>query len=282
MELRAIDCHVHPWDEVSLGHLGGGRLEAMEKTFGRSLAPVSMDELAGRYRGAGMMAVLLATDDSTTSGLPAVPNDHVAAAVQDHPDVFRAFGGIDPWKGRLAVEEVHRIADLGLSGLKLNPGRQHFFPDDPRFAEIWQAAAERGLICLFHSGMLGNGAGTRGGMGFKLKYCRPVPHLDDLAADHPDLTIISAHPAWPWADEQLAMARHKANVYIDLSGWAPRYFPEQHVRHADTLLQDRVLFGSDWPVITPERWLTEFEDLPIRPEVRQKILLENARTLLGI
>jgi predicted TIM-barrel fold metal-dependent hydrolase len=283
MELKAIDVHVHPWDEVSLASMGGGRKEIMGRYFGRDIKPVSMAELADQYRSRKMMAVLLASDDSTSSGLPPVPNDHVARAVKDHPDVFLGFAGVDPWKGKLAIDEAKRAKEqLGLVGLKFNPGRQRFFPNNSRFYALWETAARLGLICLFHTGMMGNGAGTRGGLGFKLKYTAPVPYLDDIAADLPELTIISAHPAWPWQEEQLAMALHKANVYIDLSGWAPKYFPPALVQYANSRLQDRVLFGSDWPVITPERWLAEFEELPIKPEVRAKILFENAKKLFGI
>jgi len=281
-ELKAIDCHVHPWDDVSLASMGGGRLEIMSRYFGKDVRPVPLDELAEIYRSEQMMCVLLASDDSTSSGLPPVPNDHVARAVREHPDVFLGFGGVDPWMGKVALEEVRRIKDLGLRGLKFNPGRQYFEANDPRFAPLWKLAAELGLICLFHTGMMGNGAGQRGGLGFKLRYTAPIPYLDDVAADFPELTIISAHPGWPWQDEQLAMARHKGNVYLDLSGWAPKYFPPQLVQHVNTMLQDRVLFGSDWPVITPQRWLAEFAQLPIKDEVRPKVLLENARRLFGI
>ena len=283
MPLKAIDCHVHPWDETSLGFMGAGRLEAMSRYFGRDIKPVPFDELADTYRARDMMAVLLATDDSTTSGLPPVPNDHVARAVRDFPDVFLAFGGVDPWKGQLALDEARRCKEeLGLIGLKFNPGRQHFFPNDPKFARLWQTAADLGLVCLFHTGMMGNGAGTRGGLGFKLKYTAPVPCLDDIAADYPELTIISAHPGWPWQEEQLAMARHKGNVYLDLSGWAPKYFPAQLVQYARTMLQDRVLFGSDWPVLTPDRWLDEFEQHAFPDEVKHKILLTNAQRLFNL
>lgn len=283
MELRAIDVHVHPWDEVSLASMGGGRKEIMAKYFGREIKPVSLTELADQYRARGMMAVLLASDDSTASGLPPVPNDHVARAVKEHPDVFMGFAGVDPWKGKLAIDEARRAKEeLGLVGLKFNPGRQLFFANKKRFYPLWEAVASLGLICLFHTGMMGNGAGMRGGLGFKLKYTAPIPYLDDVAGDFPELTIISAHPAWPWQEEQLAMALHKGNVYIDLSGWAPKYFPPALVQYANTRLQDRVLFGSDWPVLTPERWLAEFEELPIKPEVRLKVLLDNAKTLFGV
>ena len=78
------------------------------------------------------------------------------------------------------------------------------------------------------------------------------------------------------------MALHKEQVYIDLSGWSPKYFPEQLVRYANTLLRERVLFGSDYPLITPDRWLADFERAPFKDEVRPLILKENAARLLGL
>ena len=78
------------------------------------------------------------------------------------------------------------------------------------------------------------------------------------------------------------MATHKPNVYIDLSGWSPKYFPPILVRYINSILQDKMLFGSDWPVITPDRWLSDFAKLDIREEIRPKVLKANARRLLGI
>ncbi|MCI0486008.1 MAG: amidohydrolase family protein, partial [Blastocatellia bacterium] len=91
-----------------------------------------------------------------------------------------------------------------------------------------------------------------------------------------------AHPAVPWQEEQLSIALHKANVYIDLSGWSPKYFRPVLVQYAGTILQDKVLFGSDYPAIQPERWLRDFDNLDLKEEVRKKILLENARKLLKL
>ena len=107
-------------------------------------------------------------------------------------------------------------------------------------------------------------------------------YIDDVAADFPDLKIIMAHPSFPWQDEALAVATHKPNVYIDLSGWSPKYFPPILIKYANSLLKERMLFGSDWPAILPDRWLADFEKLDIKPEVRPLILKENARRLLGI
>ena len=106
--------------------------------------------------------------------------------------------------------------------------------------------------------------------------------LDDVAADFPDMPIIMAHPSVPWQDEALSVATHKPNVYIDLSGWSPKYFPPQLVQYANTLLKHKVLFGTDNPVLSPDRWLEDFAKLPIKPEVRPLIMKENAVTLLKL
>jgi predicted TIM-barrel fold metal-dependent hydrolase len=207
----------------------------------------------------------------------------VASIVQQYADRFIGFASVDPWKGVVAIKELERsVKELGLRGLKLHPTTQAFFPNDTRFYPLWEKCAELGIPVLFHTGQTGVGAGTPGGGGYKLKYAQPIPYIDDVAADFPDLTIIMAHPAVPWQEEQLSVAVHKANVYIDLSGWSPKYFPPVLLQYATSLLQDKVLFGSDYPALQPDRWLRDFEALEIKEEVRQKILLENARKLLKL
>lgn len=282
-DVQAIDIHIHPKTEQFINAMGA-RAEQMARYFKRENKAVSFSELADQYRERKMMAVLMNTSDVTTSGIPPVPNDVIGQAVKDHPDVFMGFGAFDPWQGQIAKDEIKRCAEeLGLRGLgELNPGRQHFYPNDERFYPLWEEASRHNLVVLFHSGMMGSGAGTPGGMGYKLKYGRPIPHLDDVAADFPELKIIGAHPSWPWTEESLAIARHKSNYYIDLSGWAPKYFPKELVQQVNSILQDKALFGSDWPVMKPERWIEEFDQLGIKPEVRPKIMLENAKRLLGL
>ena len=126
----------------------------------------------------------------------------------------------------------------------------------------------------------GVGSGLPGGGGIRLKYPKPI-HVDDVAVDFPTLKIVLAHPSFPWQDEALSVATHKANVFIDLSGWSPKYFPPQLVQYANTQLRTKVLFGSDFPLITPDRWLADFEQAPFKDEVRPLILKENALGLLG-
>ena len=128
---------------------------------------------------------------------------------------------------------------------------------------------------LFHTGHSGIGTGMPGGGGIRLKYGHPMP-IDDVAVDFPDMPIILAHPSFPWQDEAISVCLHKPQVYIDLSGWSPKYFSPTLVQYANTLLKHKVLFGSDYPLLTPDRWLADFEKIAIRDEVRPLILKENA------
>ncbi len=281
--MRAIDMHVHPGTKEYLVEGGGKYLKDALRYFHREDAVVSLEDMAAYYRRVDMKAVLLAWDTETTTGLPPVTNDYVAEAVRTYPDVFIGFAGVDPWKGVAAVRELERaVNQLGLRGLKCHPIAQAFYLNDRRFYPLWECCAALKIPLLVHTGTTGVGAGVRGGNGLKLKYAQPIPHIDDVAADFPDLTIIGAHPSWPWQEEMLAIAVHKTNVYIDLSGWSPKYFPPSLIRYANTLLQDRVLFGSDYPFLTPERWIADFEKAGFKPEVREKILLGNAKRLLGL
>ena len=155
------------------------------------------------------------------------------------------FASIDPHKGKLGVREARRLIDEhGVRGFKFHPNTQAFWPNDRDFYPLYEVIAEAGLIALFHSGQTGIGAGMPGGGGVRLKYSNPMC-VDDVAADFPELSIILAHPSFPWQDEALAVATHKPNVYIDLSGWSPKYFPEILVRYTNTLLQgqDAVRLG---------------------------------------
>jgi predicted TIM-barrel fold metal-dependent hydrolase len=173
------------------------------------------------------------------------------------------------------------IAEYKVKGFKFHPTVQEFYPNDRLAYPLYEVIAEAKLPALFHTGQTGMGAGTRGGSGLRLKYSNPL-YLDDVAADFPDMPIVLAHPSFPWQEEALSVATHKPQVFIDLSGWSPKYFPPILVQYANTLLKDKVLFGSDYPVISPEKWIEEFDRLAIKPEVRPLILKQNAAKLLGL
>lgn len=257
-------------------------MEATERYFRTKIPVRTVDEMASEFANNDVFAILFAWDAETATGLPAVTNEYIAEIVATHPDRFRGFASVDPHKGAEAVDELERaVRDLGLIGLKTQAGAQNFRPDDHAFYPLWEKASELEIPVLFHVGTTGLGAGTAGGMGVKLDNMRPI-YVDTVAADFPDLNIIAAHPAWPWQDEMIAVAVHKANIWIDLSGWSPRYFSESLVREMKTRLQDRVLFGTDYPFITYEKWISAFDELEITDEIREKILKLNAAKLLNL
>ncbi len=283
--LVAIDIHTHA--EIS-GVTGCGGLspeltEAADKYFaGAHIHRPTVTEMAEYYRSRKMMAVVFTVDCTTTMGVPPVPNDEIAQAAIDNPDALIAFGSVDPHLGKRAVNEVHRLVDEhDVKGFKFHPNTQAFFPNDREVYPLYEAIAEHGRIALFHTGQTGIGAGMPGGGGIKLKYSNPM-FVDDVSADFPGLKIILAHPSFPWQDEALSVATHKPDVYIDLSGWSPKYFPANLIRYANTLLQDKILFGSDFPLITPDRWIADFETLEIKESIRPKIMKLNAARLLGL
>jgi uncharacterized protein len=226
--------------------------------------------------------VLLAWDAETATGRKPLRNDTVAEIVQRYPQQFVGFASVDPHKGERAIVEIERaVKELHLSGAKFHPGVQAFYPNDERFRPLFDKIAELGIPALFHTGTSGLGADMPGGGGIKLDYTRPI-HLDSLAADHPNLTIIGAHPSWPWEQEMIAILQHKPNVYNDLSGWSPRYIPPALLKEAAGRLNHKFLFGSDYPFIMPERWLADFDKLDgWTPEARSNLLWRTGQQLLA-
>ncbi|HZQ80606.1 MAG TPA: amidohydrolase family protein [Gaiellaceae bacterium] len=280
-EIVAIDVHTH----AEVGRHGEDGLrpewrEAAHAYFGEGGTP-TVDDVAAYYRERKMLAVVFTVDAETVTGRPAVPNEEIAAAAAANPDVLIPFASVDPHR-KTAVEDAKRlIAEHNVKGFKFHPNLQAFFPNEREHYPLYEVIAEAGLPALFHTGHSGIGTGLPGGGGIRLKYSNPM-YVDDVAVDFPTLKIVLAHPSFPWQDEAISVALHKSQVYIDLSGWSPKYFPSQLVRYANTQLRERVLFGSDFPMITPDRWLADFEQAGFKDEVRPLILKENAARLLGL
>jgi predicted TIM-barrel fold metal-dependent hydrolase len=282
-KIVALDVHVHAernrgqaQDPVTLEVL-----DAAAKYFGGHPPQPTAQEVADYYRAHNMAAVVFNVDDEYGMGRHRLGNEEVLAAARENSDVLIPFASIDPHKGKLAVREARELIEQGVRGFKFHPNIQRFWPNDTEFYPFYEVIEEAGLIALFHTGTTGIGAGMPGGGGVRLKYSNPMA-VDDVAADFPGLKIILAHPSFPWQEEALAISVHKPNVYIDLSGWSPKYFPEILVQYINTRLKDKMLFGSDYPLLTPERWLRDFEQIPIKDEVRPLVLKENALRLFGL
>src|SRR6202161_3213145 len=282
--LTAVDVHVHI-ESDGHGHysLDDELMDASAKCCraDHDRTP-SLEQIADLYRSLNMAAVVFTVDASTASGHPALSSEDILDAAAAHADVLIPFGSVDPLRGAEGVVPARALGgDHGARGFKFHPSMQGFAPNDPQFYPLYAEIESLGVPALFHTGQTGIGAGLPGGRGIKLRLSDPML-VDDVAADFPGLTIILAHPSVPWAASSISIATHKANVYIDLSGWSPKYFPPELVRAANSLLQDKVLFGTDYPLLTPERWLKDFETLDFKPEAKAKILKSNAVRVLGL
>jgi uncharacterized protein len=281
--LVAIDVHVHVHADQH-GHLAlDDELNAAAaKYFKGDPYDPTVPEIAADYRDKRMAAVIFTVDAEAATGHAALSNEEIAEVAGEYPDVLIPFGSIDPHRGAAGVRAARRlVTEHGVRGFKFHPSLMDFLPNDRAVYPLYEELQSLGVPALFHTGQTGIGSGLPGGRGIKLRYSDPML-LDDVAADFPDLTVIMAHPSVPWQDAAIAVAQHKANVYIDLSGWSPKYFPPQLVRAANTLLKTKVLFGSDYPLLRPERWMRDFQALEIREEVKPLIMKENAIRALGL
>ncbi len=274
--LTAFDVHVH------LEHTEEDTdVDKHAATYFKGIAPRDAASLAEYYRSRSMACIVF-TVDETLSGVPRLTNEAVAQFAAENADIALAFASLNPHRGPEAVREARRLVDSGaVRGLKLHPPIQEFFPNDRVAYPLYEVFEEARLPVIFHTGHSGIGTGMRGGGGIRLKYGNPMP-IDDVAVDFPDMPIIMAHPSFPWQDEAISVCLHKPQVYIDLSGWSPKYFSPTLIQYANTLLKHKVLFGSDYPMLTPDRWLADFEKAAFRDEVRPLILKENAIRLFGL
>ena len=275
-DLSAIDVHVH------LEH-GGAATEADQaalKYFGKSQGEHGAEAVAAYYRARRIGCIVFTVDERLT-GRPHLTNDAILDFAAKNADIALPFISVDPTRGAPAVAEARRLlATCAVRGLKLHPPMQQFFANDRVAYPLYELFAAAKLPVLFHTGHSGIGTGMPGGGGVRLKYGNPMP-IDDVAVDFPEMPIILAHPSFPWQDEALSVCLHKPQVYIDLSGWSPKYFPPSLLQYANTLLKHKMLFGSDYPWITPDRWLADFATIDVRDDVRPLILKENAARLFG-
>jgi uncharacterized protein len=276
-KIVAIDVHTHITTSVGSTKVNA-TLEKMGEYFGASdVGTGTLPELADYYRSRSMVAVAFTVDTGPDDLNRAEPdNEEVVSLATQHSDAVLPFASIHPARGADGLAAAEKlITEYGVKGFKFHPSAQGFYPNDRIAYPLYEVLAAQGIPALFHSGQSGAGAGTVGGGGIRLKYSNPMA-LDDVAVDFPDMPIVIAHPSFPWQDEALAVATHKAQVYIDLSGWSPKYFPPILVQYANTLLKDKMLFGSDFPLITPDRWLADLEKTGIRDEVKPGLLKDNA------
>jgi uncharacterized protein len=277
-KITAIDVHVHaevschdPEDPVMAKFF-----DAASAYFKADRKRPTIPETIAFYRERNIAFCLFTVDAESAIGAKRISNYEIADLAAEHSDIVIPFASIDPHKGKLGAREARDLVENhGVKGFKFHGIMQNAHPADRMAYPIYEVIAEYKLPAIFHTGHSGMGGGVR------LKYGQPML-IDDVAVDFPDMKIILAHPSWPWTDESLSMALHKDNVWIDLSGWSPKYFPPQVIQYANTQLKHKMLFGSDFPLIKPEKWIEAAKVAGFRDDVLPMIMKDNAVKLLGL
>lgn len=279
----SFDFHIHPWTrEFMLKNppivkaCDFFRLEAAK-------LPLSVDDLIEGMGDAGVSNGVILGQDTHATDNPSfknytMRNDLLAEIAKKSGDRLIPFAGVDPNAGRDAVRELKRAAkDLGARGLKIHSSANSVYPNDgKKMHPIYEFCQEEGLVILFHTGTTGLGD-------CKVKYSKPE-FLDEVCQDFPDLKVVMAHFGWPWSDIAMAVALRNPNVFIDVSGWKPRYIPQNVLQYLNGNLQDRFLFGTDYPMLRQKDWMNDFDANlrpKLKPEVAEKLLRQNAERLLS-
>jgi len=280
--MRKIDLHCYPNTDPWIAAMAP-YVEALAKYWNRSWTAKTGEAVIQDFTAAAVEAVLVAFDIETAAGTPPCTNEYVARMRDAHPGrIIQAWGSVDPCKGEVAIQQATvAIRDLKMLGFHFHPIMGHFAVDDRRFYPLWETINELRAPVMVDVGTTGMGAGLPGGLGARIRHAHPLA-LDELAADFPHLTIVAAHPGWPWVDEMTAVALHKGNVFWELSGWAPKYFPDALKKDIKGRLQDKIMFGSDYPSIPYERLFREWDELALPAPVAEKVFHTNAERVLGL
>lgn len=280
--MRRIDLHAYPGTQPWIDSQGVF-VEALGRYWNRRWEAESEEAVISKFTRVGVEVVLVAFDIESVIGAPPCTNDYVTALRAKYPDrVIHTWGAVDPHKGEAAVAEVKRaVTELGVLGFHFHPIMGRYRVDDRELYPLWETISELGVPVMIDVGTTGMGAGMPGGLGSRLEHARPIA-VDNLASDFPDMTIIAAHPGWPWVEEMTAVALHKGNVFWEMSGWAPKYFPEQLKKDIRARLRHKIMFGSDHPSMAYERIFAEWDQLGYADDVLEDVFHRNAERVLGL
>ena len=280
--MRRIDLHCYPGTETWIGSQCP-YVDALGAYWGREWVAKSEEQVVADVAAAGVQAVLVAFDIESLTGAPPCGNAYVAGMRDRHRSTFiQAWGAVDPLKGEQAIAEaVTAVSEHRVLGFHFHPIMGHFAVDDTALNPLFETIAGLGVPVMIDVGTTGMGAGMPGGMGARIEHARPLS-IDNLAARFPALTIIAAHPGWPWTDEMTAVALHKGNVYWELSGWAPKYLPPSLQADIRGRLREKIMFGSDHPSLPYGRILREWGELGYDQSVLDLVFHANAERVLGL
>ena len=280
--MRRVDLHAYPGTAEWIASQGP-YVEPLGRYWKKQWTAKTEAEVAADFQAHGIEALLVAFDIESVTGAPPCTNSYVAGLRDRHPETFiQAWGTVDPLRGEQAIRDAERaVTQDRVLGFHFHPIIGRYSVDDPALAPLFEAINGLGVPVLIDVGTTGMGAGMPGGNGTQIRQAHPLA-LDQLAATFPELTIIAAHPGWPWVEDMTAVALHKGNVYWELSGWAPKHFPASLRTDIRGRLQDKIMFGSDYPSLPLSRLLREWDELGFSEEVMDKVFHANAERVLGL
>lgn len=278
----SLDVHVHPWTRDFMRKNGPIVKACRFFKLDMSSLPRTIGDLTAEMDEADVERAVILGQDTHATPNPSfrnytISNDRIAKIAADSKDRLIPFAGVDPNAGPEALSELKRaFTGLGLRGLKIHSSANSVYPNDMELmGGIYELCQDRGAPILFHTGTTGLGD-------CEIKFSKPE-FLDEVCQKFPDLKVVMAHFGWPWSDVVIAVALRNPNVFIDVSGWKPRYIPSSLLPYINGILQDRFLFGTDYPMLRQKEWMEDFDASMrprLKPGVAQKILRGNARKLL--
>ena len=277
--MRAVDVHVHP----STRGLDTGACHYFRREINQ--VPQTPETFADLYIKQDVKALLIGWHPSTVKEGARNSNEHVIDLAVCYPDAFAGvLASLDTGAAdldRVAGYAEELVRHPNVKGFKFHPPDEGFYPNDKKFYKIWEVLQSGNKPVMFHVGFTVLGANTDGGSGIALDYGRPI-HLDTLARDFPRMKIIAAHPGWPWEQELIGVLTHKKNVYGDMSGYLAEQLPEIFLKAIRGRLQDKALFGTDFPYVDLEKALASFDKTDFKSPAKEKILYSNAQSLFQI
>ena len=282
--LQAIDAVVNIWTQEALARRPGWRDEFFSgkmKADRGLMQGLSLEQMIDLMQEADIEHGFLIAAKAGRPGLPGcyhLPPEIVAAAVDKYPEHFSGLLGLDPFMGMDGVRELeHAVRNLGFIGAHLYPHWFELAPDHAKYYPFYAKCCELDIPIQLQVGQ-------------SMIYAKDFPcksvgqpiRLDAVACDFPELKLIGIHVGIPWADEMIAMAWKHKNVYIGADAHSPKYWPASFVHYLNSYGQDKVIFGTDFPVLNFKRTRQEIDALGLKPAALEKFLRGNVRRIYGL
>ena len=264
-------------------HLGNYRrvYQGSEREAAATSATQELDAYLNMYEELDARHVLLEARDLTSMFDFKISNETVAAFCQEHGPRFLGFAGVDPHKGAEAIAEFeHAVTVLGLRGLNLQCFELKLCPNDPILFPLYEKAIDLKVPVNIHCGINFSTA-------VPMSFGKPE-YIDEVMVRYPELRVCASPPGWPWVTELIGVAWRHPNLYIGVLAIRPKLLGKAHsgyeplLQYGRTLLKDKMIFGSSFPMMPPSAAIAELDALGLDSEIRQKWVLENASSFLGL